>query len=544
MRPECEVLAQNTGSIEVEICGDLVESHAGLLWLNQKVKQHLGSFHSSALSAAILNQQSSAISEPGLPDRVVDAVSSRAFRACNRLIGKGVTMFCLLGSILLAGCGASVRAGMGYAGSAGTTSVTPVFQASTYGVVGDGKTDNSAALSRAVQAAMTAGGGQVVIGCGEFLVNTPSSSAPGKRSILYFAKASGIQVSGQGSCSHLFTTLPQKSVLEFDHSTNITVSSLKISAVNAPYVETYGLDGGSAIRFTGVSQGTIDSVEIDGAAAGAIYLTAGTSHVTVSNNNIHDTDGSGIWEDDCSGTNNTNCAPSTPPSYNVYSGNTLLNTTLAALAAIDLDDGNAATHAIVEDNTITWTHASLPDNNQVHCIQLNNVSDATAENNNCTGTPWDGIVLTTGDGGSAVNDTIEGNMITSSGLSAIGGAGIVVYNYPTGKGISGFTIEGNTISSSASDGITLSSASGSGGIHDGTVTQNTITKADQQAPGTCFGIHLDGVTNTPVQSNSIDGAGTSIAAGVMLRNSPGTGVSAQNIGNAVKAILGPALKVE
>jgi hypothetical protein len=47
-----------------------------------------------------------------------------------------------------------------------------------------------------------------------------------------------------------------------------------------------------------------------------------------------------------------------------------------------------------------------------------------------------------------------------------------------------------------------------------------------------------------VQSNSIDGAGTSIAAGVMLRNSPGTGVSAQNIGNAVKAILGPALKVE
>ncbi len=423
------------------------------------------------------------------------------------------------------------------------TPATQVFQASAYGLVGDGKTDNTAAFQRAVQAAIAAGGGQVMIGCGEFLVNTPASQAPGQRSILYFKNASGIQITGSGSCSHLFTLLPQKSVLEFNASTNINVSALKISAVNAAYIETFGLDGGSAIRFSAVAQGSIQSVEIDGAAAGAIYLTTGTSHVTVSGNNIHDTYGSGIWEDDCGGVDATDCSPSTPPSYNSYTGNTLLNTARLSYSAIGFDDGGSSSNALVEKNIIAWTTTFVPIKNGGFCIGLNNVSNASVLDNTCTDSPYDGIALSTGVSGSAVGDDIEGNIITSSGRSAQGGDGIVVYNAPTGKGISGFTIKGNTISLSSSDGIALYSMSGPGGIHDGIVEGNTITNVDQGDPGTSFGIQLDDVAGTTVLSNVIEGGGTSIAVGLMFTGSSGTGVSQQVLGNTVQDILGPDLEV-
>jgi hypothetical protein len=424
-----------------------------------------------------------------------------------------------------------------------TAPAVRAFNTAAYGTIGDGVTDDSAAIGRAVQAAVAAGGGRVVFPCGQFLLNTTSRIAPGQRSMLFFSGANNIQITGSGVCSHLFTTVAAKSVLEFQGSTGISIASLRISAVNAPYVETFGLDGGSAVRFTGVTGGRIQTLEIDGASAGAIYLTGGTSQVTVSGNNIHDTYGAGIWEDDCSGANNQNCLPSRPPSGNIYKGNTLRNTALAALSAIDLDDGSAVSGAVVANNTVTWTRLPLPGNNMVHCIQLNNASGVRVKDNTCTGTPWDGIVVTTGPGGSANADTIEDNVVNASGRSSIGGSGIVIYNDPKGLGISRFVLRGNVVSGSASDGIVLYSASGARGVQDGSVLRNKILNADQQNPGRCSGIHLVKTVNAKVAGNTVHGGGKSIAFGVLLESSPGTGISPTSNSNQVTAILGPVLSI-
>ena len=193
---------------------------------------------------------------------------------------------------------------------------TMVYVVTSFGARGDGISDDGPAIQKAMTAAAAAGSGQVTFPCGEFFLQSVVGTAPGSRSLLYLKGASRVYLSGQGHCTHLFTRLSQKSVLEFEGSDRVAVANMRISALNAPYVETYGLDGGSAIRFSGVTNGSITHVEVDGASAGALYLTKGTSHSTVANNFIHDTYGGGIWEDDCGGASATTCAPSSPPMYN------------------------------------------------------------------------------------------------------------------------------------------------------------------------------------------------------------------------------------
>ena len=333
-----------------------------------------------------------------------------------------------------------------------------IYNVMKFGAKGNGLSDDGPSIQKALNAAAAAGGGNVTFPCGEFALLSVAGAAPSGRSILYLRAATQIQVTGKGSCSHIFTALPQKSVFEFDSSAQISFNQLRLTALNAKYVETYGMDGGSAVRFTGVNKGSIQHVEVDGASAGALYLTAGTSNVSVANNFVHDTYGAGIWEDDCSGANAHDCMPSKPAANNLYDSNTLTNTTLAALSAINLDDGNGSAHAIIRNNTISWTRAPRPGNNQVQCIQVNNASDVSVINNSCSGTPWNGIVITTGPDGSCRNITVQGNIILDSGSAPSGGSAIAIYDAPQGKGISAFTLSDNRISKAANHGISVFSA--------------------------------------------------------------------------------------
>jgi hypothetical protein len=428
----------------------------------------------------------------------------------------GGVVISILCALVITGCG-----GGGTALNMGATATaTKIYNVSDFGAKGDGVADDSSAIEQAMSAA--SGGGQVVFPCGEFSIQSVSGGAPGERSLLYVKNASDVQLTGQGSCSHLFTTVAQKSVLEFEDSNLITVSDMRITALNAVYVETYGMDGGSAVRFTGVTSGTITQVEVDGSSAGALYLTKGTSNSAVTNNNIHDTYGSGIWEDDCGSANAQNCAPSSPPANNLYDSNTLTNTSLAMTTAMTLDDGGASSHAVVQNNKISWSRSPLPGYNQVHCIQTNNVADVSVLNNTCTSTPYDAIIITTGGGAASQRITIQGNTILSTGTSTLGGSGIVVYDDPTGGGISGFTLASNTITTAASDGIRIYSASKTGGIHDGTIQNNTIAMTDQLKPGTRFGIDIEHSASISANSNAISCNGACIAVGVNVSDSPAT----------------------
>jgi hypothetical protein len=427
-------------------------------------------------------------------------------------------MISFLCALVVTGCG------IGATGSApdlaSTTVATKTYNVSDYGAKGNGVADDSGAIERALSAA--SGGGQVIFPCGEFPIKSVSGAAPGGRSLLYVKNASGEQLTGQGSCTHLFTALPQKSVLEFEDSNLIAVSNMRITALNAVYVETYGMDGGSAIRFTGVNSGSITQVEVDGASAGALYLTKGTSNSVVSNNNIHDTYGSGIWEDDCGSANAQDCSPSSPPANNTYDSNTLTNTSLAMLTAIALDDGGASSHAIVENNTISWNRAPLTGYEQVHCIQVGNVADVNVLNNRCTSTPYDAIIITSGGGAASQRITLQGNTILSTGTSKLGGSGIVVYDDPTGAGISVFTIASNTITTAATDGIRIYSAAATGAVHNGTIQNNTIQMTDQMKPGTRYGIDIEHSSSITASSNSISCNGSCIAVGVNVSDSPST----------------------
>jgi len=448
----------------------------------------------------------------------------------------GVSMICFLLVLGMAGCANGIR---NLALTAGGP--VKVFQVSEFGAKGDGSSDDGPAIEQAIKAAIKVGGGQVVFPCGEFLLRSSAGAAPSNRSLLYWKGAVAVELLGQGHCSHLFTTMSEKSVLEFEDSSNISISELRITALNAPYVETYGMDGGSAIRFTGVSNGNISKVEVDGASAGALYLTKGTSSTSVSSNFVHDTYGSAIWEDDCGSANAKNCEPSVPPEDNTYDSNTFTNTSLNAGAAIVLDDGNGDSKAVVQKNVISWTHQPNAGNQKVHCIQVNNASDVSVLGNSCSGTPWDGIVITTGATGKSKGVTLQGNSILNSGTSSIGGSGIVVYDDPKGLGISTFTVTSNIITTAADDGIRLRAASKRGNVQNAQIENNTIQMVDQRSPGSRFGIDIEDSASITVDSNMVSCNGKCIAVGVNVNSSSQTTPTAAS--NQVVNIVGTPLRI-
>ena len=441
-------------------------------------------------------------------------------------------------TMLIAGCGASIT---NPATLKSNSASVRIFNVAAFGALGNGVADDAPAIQRALQAASVSPGSLVYLPCGEFSLQSVAGAAPSSRSLLYIDAVSNLQIRGQGQCTHIFTALPQKSVLEFEDSDYIVVSDMKISALNASYIETYGMDGGSAIRFTGVNYGSISRVEVDGATAGALYFTKGTSNSSMNNNFIHDTYGSGIWEDDCGSASATSCAPSTPPAHNDYQSNILTNTSLEMSTAIALDDGGHSTYAVVKANSITWTQPPVTGYESVFCIQINNASDVNVANNNCTSTPYDGIVITTGPGGQSQRVTIQGNMIRSSGTPSVGGSGIAVYNGAQGNGITGFAITGNTISTAIDDGIFVEPVV-AGSIYGGEIMNNSIYFADQGSPGTRFGINVVDSASMVIQSNTIACNGSCIAAGVHVRTSPFTDPGLSS--NQVTDILGPPLLIQ
>jgi Right handed beta helix region len=417
-----------------------------------------------------------------------------------------------------------------------------VFSVTTYGAKGDGVTDDGPSIAQAISAAIAVGG-QVAFPCGEFSLQSVTGAAPAERSLLYFRGARNLQLVGQGHCSHLVTTIPQKSVLEFEDSTGISIASLRITALNVHFVEKYGMEGGSAVRFSGVNKGNISHLEVDGAAGAALYLTKGAANISVSNNFVHDTYAAAVWEDDCGAANDRNCEPSLPPSHNIFESNTFTNTSLDLGTALVLDDGGGSSYAIIRGNTISWNRQAVPGNTNpgIHCIQINNTSWATVAHNNCVGTPWDGIAVTTGPTGKSVGVTIDSNTIENPGTGPKGGAGIVVYNDAQGRGISNFAITSNTITGAADDGIRVVSASTPGTVQNGLVENNTIRNVDQRSPGKGYGISIRNAANITVSSNYIACNGRCIAAGVEVRSS--TGVSPAADANRVLNILGPPLSI-
>ena len=169
------------------------------------------------------------------------------------------------------------------------------FSVTSYGAKGDGVTDDGPSIAKAITAAIAVGG-RVTFPCGEFSLQSVTGGAPAERSLLYFKGARNLQLVGQGRCSHLVTTIPQKSVLEFEDSTGISIASLRITALNVHFHEKYGMAGGSAVRFSGVNRGNISHVEVDGAAGAALYLTKGAANILVSNNFVHDTYAAAVWK--------------------------------------------------------------------------------------------------------------------------------------------------------------------------------------------------------------------------------------------------------
>jgi hypothetical protein len=416
------------------------------------------------------------------------------------------------------------------------------YNVTTYGAKGDGVTDDGPAIERTLVAAAAGGGGTVTFPCGEFSIQSASGAAPGGRSLLYLKNAKNLELEGQGNCTHVYTSMPQKTVLEFEDSSAIQVSSMRITALNAVYVETYGLDGGSAIRFSGVNDGTISHVEVDGSSAGGLYFTKGTSNSTMSDNYIHDTYGSGIWEDDCGGASASSCAPNQPPVSNVYESNVLTDTAFAMSTAMTLDDGGASSKAIVQNNVISWTATKAGSSTQTFCIQVSNVSDVNIVGNSCTAAPHDGIVVTVDSGNQSNNVVLQGNTITSPGTSSSGGSGIVIYSDPTGVGISNFTISNNIISKAANDGIEIHSGGSVGGVHNGKLMNNTISFVDQRMPGSSFGISIEDSASIVAMGNTISADGKSIAAGINIDQSTGSTPSISD--NTVIDILGMPLQVQ
>lgn len=452
-------------------------------------------------------------------------------------IAASMVLLCLT---YTSGCGVALKNTAAPANSQNTTNIPLQVSVASFGAIGDGDNDDTTAISRALRYIVSQGGGIVTIPCGTYLIDTVNPSVAGARSLLYVKNATNVTLQGKGSCSSILTRVPHVSLIEFEDSSDISILDMHLTAVNTPYVEKFGWNGGSAIRFSGVSKGLIKSIEIDGSSAGAIYLTKGSSGVVVSNNYIHDTEGSAIWEDDCSTASQWSCAPSSPPYRNVIQANQIVDSSLDMLTAISLDDGNATTNTIVDDNQISWTTKVIAAPH-VHCIQVGDVSHATISNNSCTNTPWDAIAVVTGVNGVTSNVTIAGNTLTNSGTHPSEGSGVVVYAGQQSREIDDIKVIDNVVDIASDDGIRLATPGSDRSINGVSITGNVVHDSDHREPGSHSGIYIKNGVNVIVNGNVISGDSMYIADGVRV-DPVGDSISLE--GNTVKDILGIPYSVQ
>jgi len=182
-----------------------------------------------------------------------------------------------LDPVAAAGSSSSARDPAAIPGGAGAVPVGTVVRPESFGAVGDGKADDTAALQRAFDS--LDGGKTLVIEAGRTYRHT---------AVLKLGKF-GSRVMGPGT---ILATAEEKSAIWIE-ADNVTLYGGLVLKMSSASQRWHGYDQ-VKLRLSGHSGAVVDSVVIDGSAAAGIFVGNGAHQFTITNVTVRNTGADGI----------------------------------------------------------------------------------------------------------------------------------------------------------------------------------------------------------------------------------------------------------
>jgi parallel beta-helix repeat protein len=303
--------------------------------------------------------------------------------------------------------GPHAAGGPGVVGQKGEAGPPPgAIDAKQFGVVGDGKTDDQAALQKAFDAGKAAG---KPVYLGEGTYNHSGT-----------LKLDGTSLVGSGDKTVLNATNPSQSAVTLTGN-NPSISNMKTTVNSAP--ERSSMPEAAAVLVQNANGASVSNMTIQGASSNGVRLD-GASNSTVANNMVVGTNADGI------ALMNGSC------------DNMIQNNVVSQAGDDSFSDNSYSTDA-KQDSGNTFANNVSMDNAYGRGIVLAGSANATVKDNVVSGSKWVGIW---GD-----SDPSSGTM-TSSGHSI---SGNTVINNPNGAAVqynmSGGGVSGTNTSGSLPD---------------------------------------------------------------------------------------------
>ena len=321
------------------------------------------------------------------------------------------------------------------------------FDVREFGALGDGSADDAEALQAAIDAAVSAGGGSVVMPPGVYRLT---------RTITL---GDGVDLSGFGSVSILKPDfpLPRNRVIDNDWlsgNSNISLRNFKL--------DRSGANVQHGVLLNGVNNLLIDGVEVAGypsTTSGCISISGVGQNRRLISRNLRV----------------VNCIFADTANFGLHFGfvdggvmanNTALNAGREVFG-VEPDPGVSATNVVISGNTILGTAA-------------------------VNGTETGLIIVTTTSGGTVDGVTVTGNVLRQPSPSGTSNPGIHVL------GATAVNLTGNVVHDMDGPGIQITSASGV------VVAANTINNCGRK--GDLPGIKLDNASHCSVTANYVYGS--------------------------------------
>ena len=344
--------------------------------------------------------------------------------------------------------------GTGIAAGAPSHDGESLFNVKDFGGKGDGSTDDTPALQAAIDAAIAAGGGQVLIPTGQFRLTHA------------ITLGDGVDLVGLGSTSVLKPGFPSplNRVIKNDWingNKNLSLRNFKL--------DRSGANVQHGILLNGVDNLLIDGLEVSGTPSersGCISVSGVGQNLRLISRNVRV----------------VNCVFADTANFGMHLGyvdgglmanNTALNADREVFG-VEPDPGVSATNVVISGNTILGT---------------------TSVNGSSTGL----IIITTTSGGTVDGVTVTGNVMRQPSPSDTSNPGISVL------GATSVTVTGNTVYDMDGPGIMVSDTTGV------LIAGNTVNNCARS--GGLPGLRLSNANHCSVTGNYVSGAGHTYSVG-------------------------------
>jgi parallel beta-helix repeat protein len=425
-----------------------------------------------------------------------------------RIVSVGTTNFTLIGAVNntvgthFIATGAGTGTGTAELSQTVETKLRQTVSVKDFGAVGDGVTDDTAAIQAALTASLA-----VYIPTGSYKVSAQLDLQSG--SVLF----------GDGSASEITCANGNISIIYGLSTDNCTVKNLK---VNVTVAGTSAYTG--AVHFETSENCSVENVEIEGVSWAGVYLEA-SSYCRVTGVYAHDFRGS--VQD------SADVCVYRASSYNVIDSNHLFGNGWHGILVQEPTIGQIPFKNVLSNNRIgahqtygvavySLTSGGVDSFTQIVGNFIEDIDGATL-----SGNAGAGIYIQSCGGVTVTGNSIRNCCLSTSSLTLAPG-GISIINLQAG--LSPCSVSGNTITNIKNYyGVVV--ASSQGGV---SITGNAI-KLDTNAATSSVGIYINASSNCAVTSNSINLPNALAATGIFVF---ANGINTSNTAVTGNTILG------